>query len=127
MAEDGEESVQLPRLDSGGRRVSIADSRPAVREQIKAIDEILRNNQVGKGERELLSVLQQFLLYQWLPHLDSVHERVQRFDRMYDTFERINIWLDGACWIIRRGLPGLIIIGTVAYGTGRYGSKLGLW
>lgn len=103
------------------------DSRPAARNQLSCLDAALAENNLSKGERLVLTALRQFLVEQWIPHLDIAYKRIRHLDRMYLIFERLDIWMTGACWLIKRGLPGAIFLGSLAYGFGHYGSRLGLW
>ena len=97
------------------------------RKQLTCLDEELATNDLTRAERATLGALREFLLEQWIPHIQEAEVRMDRFDEIYLIAQRVDIWLTGACWVIKRGLPGLVLLGGLIFGAGRLGSSLGLW
>lgn len=92
---------------------------------LTCIDEALKLDPIPPAA--ILKALREFILEQWLPHLEWVDGQAGKLDAMHSVSQRITIWLDGACWVIRVLLPGLIVLTGVGIALGHFGVKLGLW
>lgn len=97
------------------------------RKQLTCLDEELATTDLTRAERATLGALREFLLEQWIPHIQEAEVRMDRFDEIYIIAQRVDIWLTGACWVIKRGIPGLLVLGALSLGVGRLGAHLGLW
>lgn len=92
---------------------------------LTCIDQALKTDQ--PASRAVLESLRMFILEQWLPHLEFIDQKATQLDKMHAIFLRLEIWMNGACWVLHKGLPGLLIVGGAVIGAGKLGAHLGLW
>lgn len=95
------------------------------RHSLTCIDEALKAD--PPPSKAVLEALRTFIIEQWLPHLEFVEAKAEQLDQMHKVSQRITIWLDGTCWVIKVLLPSLILMGGVILGLGKAGSHFGIW